>query len=393
MEFSPQQAAAVDKVGTWLNDTANTQQTFRLFGYAGTGKTTLAKYLAEGQKTVFATYTGKAASVLRSKGLPNACTIHRLIYQLVPPNTEKMRQVKDELAKATKPEEISELKKKMQELNKPRFVLKEDALKDIDLVVIDECSMVGEDIGNDLLSFGKKILVLGDPAQLPPVSGAGFFTDHEPDVLLTEIHRQAAGNPIITMATLVRQGGRLRFGKYGSSECVSRHHLDKDHFKLFEQTIVGLNRTRKSLNTMFRDLYGFYGASVPAAGDKLICLKNNHEVGILNGTQWACRRAEDNGSYVEIDIVPWEEQDLEDDEDYLELTCHPFDVDLTDMPWYERRRYDEFDWGYAITCHKAQGSQWKSVLIVNEGFVFKKDANRWLYTAITRAEDKVLVAI
>ena len=57
--------------------------------------------------------------------------------------------------------------------------------------------MVDEDLGRDLLSFGKPVLVLGDPAQLPPVKGGGFFTEAEPDVMLTEVHRQAADNPII----------------------------------------------------------------------------------------------------------------------------------------------------------------------------------------------------
>ena len=69
--------------------------------------------------------------------------------------------------------------------------------------------MVDEELGRDLLSFGKPVLVLGDPAQLPPVKGGGFFTEAEPDIMLTEVHRQAADNPIIRMSMVVREGGRL----------------------------------------------------------------------------------------------------------------------------------------------------------------------------------------
>ena len=81
MELSPQQDEALKAVARWLK--AGKPQIFRLFGYAGTGKTTLARYFAEhvdGQ-VQFAAFTGKAAQVLRSKGAVNARTIHSLIYR------------------------------------------------------------------------------------------------------------------------------------------------------------------------------------------------------------------------------------------------------------------------------------------------------------------------
>src|SRR5690606_18616298 len=202
MEFSPQQDNALTAVARWLKD--GQSQIFRLFGYAGTGKTTLARYFAEhvdGQ-VQFAAFTGKAAQVLRSKGAVNARTIHSLIYR---PRGEE--EVEDE---ATGKTSVS-----------PTFSLnRQSPIARARLVVIDECSMVDEQLGRDLMSFGTPILVLGDPAQLPPISGGGLFTEHEPDYLLTEIHRQARDNPIIRLALDVRERREFAHGDYGAARVI-----------------------------------------------------------------------------------------------------------------------------------------------------------------------------
>ena len=159
-------------------------QVFRLFGYAGTGKTTLARHVAENVdgEVQFGAFTGKAALVLREKGCGEARTIHSMIYRPKDLDTEE-----------------------------PSFVLNEDSpASKASLIVIDECSMVDEELGRDLLSFGKKVLVLGDPAQLPPVKGGGYFTEQEPDVMLTDVHRQAADNPIVRLSMQIRAGERLK---------------------------------------------------------------------------------------------------------------------------------------------------------------------------------------
>ncbi|MBK9080549.1 MAG: AAA family ATPase, partial [Rhizobiales bacterium] len=179
MKWSPQQEDALARVGAWL--AAGEPQVFRLFGYAGTGKTTLARHVADQAdgEALFAAFTGKAALVMRSKGCRNAQTIHSLIYR--PADTES---------------------------ETPTFTLNhESAAARAELIVIDECSMVDEELGRDLLSFGKPVLVLGDPGQLPPVKGGGFFTDAEPDAMLTEVHRQASDDPIIRLSMIAREGG------------------------------------------------------------------------------------------------------------------------------------------------------------------------------------------
>src|ERR1700691_5070343 len=200
MEWSPQQYAALKAVSLWLK--RGEPQVFRLFGYAGTGKTTLARTIADDSDgdVLFGAFTGKAALVLRSKGCKDARTIHSLIYR---------------------PKDI--------DAEVPTFVLNEEsAAAKASLIVIDECSMVDEELGRDLLSFGKPVLVLGDPAQLPPVKGGGFFTDAEPDVMLTEVHRHAADNPIIRLSMIVREGGRLTPGAHGDSRVLRREAIDAE---------------------------------------------------------------------------------------------------------------------------------------------------------------------
>ena len=192
--WSPEQGAALDQVGRWLK--RGDAPLFRLFGYAGVGKTTLARHVAEhaSGKAAFAAYTGKAALVLRSRGCAGATTIHSLIYNA--------GEGKD---------------------GAPTFTLNKDGpASRASLIVIDECSMVDEELGRDLLSFGKPILVLGDPAQLPPVKGGGFFTEAEPDVMLTHIHRQAADNAIIQLSQTIRDGGEIGYGDYGDARVVRR---------------------------------------------------------------------------------------------------------------------------------------------------------------------------
>jgi exodeoxyribonuclease-5 len=88
--------------------------------------------------------------------------------------------------------------------------------------------MVDEALGRDLMSFGTPILVLGDPGQLPPISGGGFFTEHEPDFLLTEIHRQARDNPIIRLAMHVREGNEIMHGDYGTAQVIGKNDVDRD---------------------------------------------------------------------------------------------------------------------------------------------------------------------
>ncbi len=363
MSWSPQQEAALAAVSAWLK--RGEPQVFRLFGYAGAGKTTLARQLAEDAdgEVLFAAFTGKAALALRLKGCRGARTIHSLIYRPRETETEE-----------------------------PTFVLNEDsALAKASFVIIDECSMVDAELGRDLLSFGKPVLVLGDPAQLPPLRGGGFFTEAEPDVMLTEVHRQAADNPIIKMSMLVREGGRLAPGVYGESRVIGRRDIDAAAVTASDQILVGMNRTRRSYNRRMRELFG-YQSEFPEPGDKLVCLRNDTSKGLLNGGIWLVKTTgTTRKKKLALNVVP-EDEPLRKP---LRIGVLPefFNGGEESLSLKARRESDEFDYGYALTVHKAQGSQWSSVVLFDESGAFREHRNRWLYTGVTRAAEKLTVVI
>jgi exodeoxyribonuclease-5 len=359
--WSPEQAAALDQVGQWLKRAD--QPVFRLFGYAGVGKTTLARHVAEhaSGKAMFAAFTGKAALVLRSKGCSGASTIHSLIYNASEDNNGVYS-----------------------------FTLNKDGpASRASLIVIDECSMVDEELGRDLLSFGKPILVLGDPAQLPPVKGGGFFTEAEPDVMLTEIHRQAADNPIIRLSQIIRTGGEADYGEYGETRVIRRAEVDAGIVMGADQVLVGLNKTRRAYNQRIRDLLG-RSQPLPVVDDKLVCLRNDRNKGLLNGGLWRVAELEGmKNAFVKLKVRPEEDAGRNP----TEVAVHTafFEGTEAELAYPVRRQSDEFDYGYALTVHKSQGSQWDAVVLFDESRAFREHRARWLYTGVTRAAVRLVL--
>ncbi len=373
MKFSPQQDEALTRVADWLR--RGDQPIFRLFGYAGTGKTTLARHFAEGVEggVQFAAFTGKAAQVLRSKGAKSAKTIHSLIYR--PRGEEALEDETTGTARVS-----------------PTFSLnRQSPVAKAKLVVVDECSMVDEALGRDLLSFGTPILVLGDPGQLPPVSGGGFFTEAEPDFLLTEIHRQARDNPILSLALDAREGRDLTLGDYGAARVITKREVDRDEVLAADQVLVGTNRTRRLYNNRLRELKGFTGA-LPQSGDKLVCLRNDPAKGLLNGSLWQVMTASPETVKPGTNLlVKPDDDDIDKGMAKIKLLKQSFEDPTAEIPWATKKRYDDFDYGYALTVHKAQGSQWDDVMLFDESWAFKESRERWLYTAITRAAERLTI--
>lgn len=363
MIWPPQQEAALNAVAEWLK--RGEPQLFRLFGYAGTGKTTLAKKIAEDVDgdVAFAAFTGKAALVMRSKGCEDARTIHSLIYRRCETDSGEFF-----------------------------FVLNEDsAVARSRLVIIDECSMVDAELGRDLLSFGKPVLVLGDPGQLPPVKGDGFFTGATPDVMLTEVHRQASDNPILRLSMLVREGKSLSLGSYGESQVIKRKEIDPGMVTAADQLLVGLNRTRRSYNQRMRELFERTSA-FPEAGDKIVCLKNNNAKGLLNGGIWLVKStAKTRKKKLLMNVIS--EDDLAAKPLRIGVLPEFFQGLEETLPPLVRRDSDEFDFGYALTVHKAQGSQWDQVILFDESFAFREHRDRWLYSGITRASKQLTIVV
>jgi ATP-dependent exoDNAse (exonuclease V) alpha subunit len=356
--WTPEQAAAIDSVGRWLR--ARSPQVFRLFGYAGVGKTTLARHAAASLngETVFAAYTGKAAMVMRANGCEGATTIHSLIYTT-----------------------------KVDDKGAYTFTVNPNSrAAHADLIVIDECSMVDDAMARDLLSFGTPILVLGDPFQLPPLKGAGFFTEAKPNVLLTQIHRQAADSPIIRLSKTVREGGVIEVGRYGETIVAPSGDIGLREMIAADQVLCGRNATRKDVNRRIRESRG-QSDPLPVDGDKLVCLKNNARKRLINGM---LGRADDVlGLDQNLVLFTFEG---EDGGPATKASVHRAFFEGTDdrLPDVVRAKlYDHFTYGYGLTVHKAQGSQWNHVLVFDESDCFRDQSARWLYTAVTRAADRL----
>jgi exodeoxyribonuclease-5 len=371
--WNDQQAKGLKEVDKWFIEYKtsrgrNKKQVYRLFGHAGTGKTTLARHFAEGMgQPIFAAFTGKASLVMRKAGCLGARTIHSLIY-------------------------IAEEDKKTGEVS---FRLNRNSdLNDADLLIIDECSMVNAEMGNHLLSFGKPILVLGDPAQLPPVEGAGFFTEQTPDTMLTEIHRQAKDNPIIFLATQVRNGIIPDIGSYGDSRVISK--ISSTDALAADQILVGRNVTRESMNSRMRKWLNFT-SELPSPNEKLICLRNDSTLGIYNGGMFTVDLAPPrDGKKPDNKINKYYLKSDDEDRPIIEVEVHDsfFDGAIAVPDWKKLKKSQQFAYSYGITVHKAQGSQWGNVLLYgSESYVFRDQQFRFLYTGVTRASETLTMVV
>ena len=287
---SPLQAQAIRDIKEWFENRTDEQPVFRVFGYAGSGKTSITRHAiaelgldtmtraADGSCSatggvLYAAYTGKAALVMTRKGTP-ASTIHSLIYRVSEATKEEIERVKEDIAaiRAKLPtlgprerfleeSRLRSLEIRLSDIHKPRFVLNEQSIvRDAKLIVLDEVSMVGAEMARDLLAFGKPILVLGDPGQLPPIKGDGAFTRDDPDVMLTEIHRQAGESAVIRLATMARQGQPIPYGEHDAFVWkMRRDQVGPEQMLRGGQVICGRNATRVHLNLAMKQAAGFPG--------------------------------------------------------------------------------------------------------------------------------------
>lgn len=399
-EATADQIEADKLINDWFYNSE--RQIFVLAGYAGTGKTTLLNHtvtetlnLVPDESAAFVTPTGKAATVLIRKGIP-ATTLHRLIYQSF-----------------TEEQEI-ELNGKNIKIEKLSFRRRENIDKSIKLIVLDEASMVSDSVLWDLTEFGVKLLLCGDNAQLPPVEGFNTYLKN-PDYTLKTIVRQERDNPVILLSEMAREEKYIPYGRYGNCASVLSKRLfvgerRKNYLLKADQIICGINKTRVALNDEIRAFHGL--GQLPESGDKLICTVNNWEQYIdadyrFNLVNGIIGTAYDPfyDSATGIGFMQFKP-------DFLDGLCPeavPFDTGIFTDGRYRYRhgdyfeRFDEngeptgaftlnrFEYGYCISCHKAQGSEFDNVVVFDESYAFKEDRNRWLYTAISRAKKKLII--
>ena len=338
---------------------------FRLFGYAGVGKTTLARHVAEhaSGKAAFAAFTGKAALVLRSKGCAGASTIHSLIY--------------------TASEDADGAPQFETQQGRPGLARGADRHRRM---------LDGRrGAGPRPLSFGKPILVLGDPAQLPPVKGAGFFTESEPDVMLTEIHRQARDNPIIRLSQTIREGGEVAYGDYGETRVIRRDAIDAEHGDGAPIRCWSAS-TRRGAPTMprIRQLLGRDGPDAAGRRQARLPAQRPRE-GAAQRRAVARRRGARHGATTSSSSRCARRRSPAASRSRSPCIARSSRAREADLPYPIRRESDEFDFGYALTVHKAQGSQWDKVVLFDESRAFREHRARWLYTGVTRAARRLIL--
>jgi exodeoxyribonuclease-5 len=408
-----QQQAGIEKIQEWYDDNAKWtgsqhglgSTVFALFGPAGTGKTTMAKEIphALGLNNVrYATFTGKAAHVLRRKGASPVSTIHSAIYY--PTTSEEVRQrleserriLQDGLERGEGQDWVDEQIMIIQGLERESRRLAWEWNPDsewasADLIVLDEVSMVGPKLAADIEAYGVPVLVLGDPAQLPPVEGGGHYTDRKPDFLLTEIHRQALESPVLELATRVRLSTDSRLGITPADVTPASLAAAMEA----DQVLVWSNPRRWAMVSAMRRKMGFPAGRV-VEGDRIMCLTNNKDLGVFNGQQFhvlaAGQLRDDEGRVREIPMY-------EDGFAGYEMQKQAKDSGLGIKG---KRMFATY--AQAITAHKAQGSEWPHVYVVDEtpammSVVRRREGNaaaveqarRWMYTAVSRASERVTV--
>lgn len=372
----------------------NNERFIVISGYAGTGKSTLVKFIIEAladygvdpeTDVCFCSFTGKATQVLLSKGNKNVCTLHRLLYEHFPrPDGTFFRRKREYL--------------------------------DYKIIIVDEVSMAPKELMELLFNHDVFIIALGDPGQLPPVDknqDNGLL--NKPDVFLDEIMRQELDSEIIQLSMKIRNHEPIPNFKGKDVLVLSKKDLNTGMLQWANQILVGTNATRVAINNQMRQLLG--RGEQPEEGDKVICLRNYWDIiatngdPLVNGTigyishpyetfnrvpPWfggatikvlSARFTSDTNS--DFNRLQMDEKQILTGERCLDykvlfrLNSNPKTMHLVPM---------EFTYGYAITTHKSQGSQWSNVLIIEEKFPFDKEEHaRWLYTAVTRAENKVVL--
>ena len=365
-------------------------------GYAGTGKSTLVKFIVAAlpntnpdEDVIYTSFTGKATQVLQKKGNKNVSTLHKLLFESIPkPNGTFFR----------KPVEFIPYK----------------------IVIVDECSMVPKELLQRLIKYNVHIICLGDPGQLPPINKNedNHLLDH-PHIFLDEIMRQEAESEIINLTMDIRAGKPLARYQGKEVQVLNKDELTTGMLLWADQIICAKNETRIALNNQMRNLLGRSGS--PQDGDKVICLKNNWDIysvndnPLVNGTIGYLkdsfstyinlpRQITSDGQPKKLDILTANFiSDTKEDYGILNMDKQLITTGVPGLDWktsykmgrnwrFQDKIPDQFTYGYAITCHKSQGSEWDNVLVIEEGFPFEKEEHKqWLYTAATRAAKKLVI--
>lgn len=387
IDITSEQREALRQIFGWLS--TEPKEPFVLGGYAGTGKSTLLTILRlilkkkrPEWRVAFASFTGKATRVLEAKlkdekavfTKDRISTLHSLLYA---PIMGKSGQIESWIRKDKFPYQ---------------------------LLVVDEASMITEDIWRDIQLTGMPVLAVGDHGQLPPI-GSNFYLMAEANYRLETIHRQAAGSPILEVAQLAREKGVIPVQKFGdgvekfNSQSSEAQVMMNDYFQTYQAStlfLTGFNNSRVQINASIRAAQ-WRNPDQPESGDQVVCLKNDWEVGIFNGMTGKLQNLE-VAKRDDEKIISYYGEVVDEFENIIFsglMAAEQFNNPTTlKFSRIQQREIGQlFDYGYALTVHKAQGSQAPRVIVVEERSKHMDDEEwrRWLYTAVTRAEQELYI--
>jgi len=355
-------------------------------GAAGTGKTTVIQSVISDMgladnEIISAAYVGKAVLVLMRHGL-KACTIHSLIYTTTFVSEKTL--VMDENGNIH-----HTTKRKM------KFVLKDRLDPDIRLIIVDESGMVNDKMREEILSFGIPLVMLGDMNQLPPVFGKSSILD-TPDFILTKIMRQAEGDPIVYLSQCILNDIPLKYGNYGLSNVVSEIDISRKLIEDYDMIICAKNKTRDHLNTSIREEILHRYTPEPMIGEKMICRQNNWDecingIYLTNGMVGYITDVDYSSLYRNLLYVGFRPDFMDEGFDVLDLDYKYLKTPFDEKKDFGLSDFNKFEFGYAITAHLSQGSEYNRVLFMDEFFHSPEMTKKLEYTAITRARDQITI--
>ena len=363
-------------------------------GYAGTGKSTLINFIIAAlevnpeDEVAYITFTGKASEVLREKGCPNAMTAHKLLYY-----SKQMPNGKF--------------------FYRPRPSLE----KDYKVIVVDEVSMLPKDMWDLLLTHGIYVIACGDPFQIPPIDknqDNGILNN--PHIFLDEVMRQAKESDIICLSMDIREGKKINPFKGNDTQVFNKKDLCDGMYFWADQILVSTNKSRHDINSYIRDDLG--RGFEPEINDKVICLRNcwdtlsekqcdpliNGSIGTISAMHmesidYIIMGQKVTAPVLVTDLITSNDEYKNLHIDYTALTTGEKFFNPRQEYVIRKNKQNpelpiEFNFGYAITGHRAQGSQWNKVLVLEESFPFEKiEHARWLYTTVTRAAEKLTLIL
>lgn len=389
IRLTRRQRNIVDDATRFIHNSSS-GQVFEYGGYAGTGKSVVMNAIADEcgiprHRIAPMSYIGQAAIVMRTKGLLNAKTIHSWLF------TPVEKEVLDEKGNVQMDPYFNIPKTETQ-------FTADKILDNIDVIFVDEGYSVPIELKPALLKTGKKIIVSGDPGQLPPPkSDPAFLTDTDNYYILDEILRQGPGSSIVHLADRARKGLPIHYGYYGNSFVIDQEELNDALLGNALVTICFTNKTRDYINNRVRhDIYHI-NSKLPVVGERMVCRKNNwnievDNINLANGLLGEVTDSQGvygfNGKQYTISFKPYmtnqQFENLKCDYEYLTAP-----VDKKNL--FKNNRFntaEKFEFAYAITCHMAQGGQFSNGIYIEE--YGREIQNNLNYTGITRFQNNFI---